>query len=138
MDLLQMGAQMLRDQLGLDIDASTIQSALSSLMGDGQGGLDVQSLVSQLSSSGNLGSLVQSWLGDGANLPISVDDVMGFFGENKVSEFAGAIGTDAGTAAGGLAGMLPGLLDQASSGGNLLSSLGGADGLLGAAKGFLS
>jgi hypothetical protein len=34
--------------------------------------------------------------------------------------------------------MLPQLVDKASSGGNLLESAGGLDGLLGAAKSFLS
>ena len=138
MDLIQIGAQLLSDKLGLKVDAATIQSALSSLMGDGQGGLDLQGLVGQLSSSGDLGNLVQSWLGDGGNLPISADQIAGFFGSDKMSAFAGAIGTDAGSAAGGLADVVPQLLDKASSGGNLLEMAGGADGLMGMAKSFLS
>ena len=138
MDLLQTGAQLLSDKLGLSVDAATIQSALTSLMGDGKGSLDLQGLVSQFAASGELGNLVQSWLGDGGNLPISADQITGFFGSDKMSAFAGAIGTDAGSAAGGLADMVPQLLDQASSGGSLLDMAGGADGLMGMAKSFLS
>lgn len=138
MDILQIGADLLSDKLGLSVDKATIQQALSSLMGDGKGGIDLQGLVGKLSSSGNLGSMVSSWLGDGGNLPISAEDVSGLFGQDKINEFAGKIGSDAGTAAGGLADMLPQLIDQVSSGGDLLKSAGGVDGLLGAAKSFLS
>jgi len=138
MDILQIGADLLSDKLGLSVDKATIQQALSSLMGDGKGGIDLQGLVGKLSSSGNLGSMVSSWLGDGGNLPISAEDVSGLFGQDKINEFAGKIGSDAGSAAGGLADMLPQLIDQVSSGGDLLKSAGGVDGLLGAAKSFLS
>lgn len=138
MDILQLGADLLNDKLGLSVDKATIQEALGSLMGDGKGGIDLQGLVGKLSSSGNLGSMVSSWLGDGGNLPISADDVSGLFGQEKINEFAGKIGSDAGTAAGGIADMLPQLIDQFSSGGDLLKSAGGIDGLMGAAKSFLS
>ena len=52
MDPLQLGAQLLGDKLGLKLEPSTVQSALSSLMGDGKGGIDLQGLVSQFSASG--------------------------------------------------------------------------------------
>ena len=138
MDILQYGADLLSEKLGLSIDKATIQEALSSLMGDGKGGIDLQGLVSNLSSNGQQGSLVTSWLGDGGNLPLTAEDVSGLFGQDKIDEFAGKIGSDAGTAAGGLAEMLPQLVDQFSSGGDLLKSSGGIDGLMGAAKSFLS
>jgi uncharacterized protein YidB (DUF937 family) len=138
MDLIELGAQMLNEKLGLDVDTATIQSALSSLMGNGEGGIDLQGLVSQMSSSGQIGNLVQSWLSDGDNLPISADAIAGFFGEGKLDQFASAIGTSSGNAAGGLAEVIPSMLDKGSSAGNLLDSLGGADDLIGLAKGFLS
>jgi hypothetical protein len=40
MDILQYGADLLGEKLGLSIDKATIQEALSSLMGDGKGGID--------------------------------------------------------------------------------------------------
>lgn len=138
MDVLQLGADLLNDKLGLNVDKATIAEALSGLMGDGKGGIDLQGLVSKLSSSGELGALVNSWLGDGGNLPISADDVSSLFGQARVNEFAGKIGTDAGSAADGLADVLPQLVDKFSSGGDLLKSAGGIDGLMGAAKSFLS
>lgn len=138
MDLLQLGAQLLKDKLGLDLDPATIQSALSSLMGDGKGGIDLQGLVAKMTESGGLGSLVNSWLGDGGNLPISADSVTDLFGQAKVEDFAGKLGVDAGQAAGGLSDALPDLIDKVSSGGSLLDTSGGLGGLMGAAKSFLS
>ena len=138
MDVLQLGAQMLSEKLGLQIDADTVTSALSSLLGDGQGNIDLAGLAGRMASSGDLGSIVSSWLGDGANSAISADNILGLLGENQVADFAAKIGTNGQSAAAGLADVLPQLMDKASSGGSLLDSAGGFDGLLGAAKSFLS
>ena len=56
------------------------------------------------------------------------------WGENGVNNFANAVGTDPGTAAQSLADAVPQMMDKASSGGSLLDSVGGADGLLNMAK----
>lgn len=138
MDILAMGAKLLSEKLGVTIDPETMQSALSGLLGDGQGNLDLAGLASKMATSGDLGSVVSSWLGDGGNSAISADGIMSLLGESKVSEFAGKVGTDAGSAASGLADVLPQLMDNASSGGSLLEAAGGLDGLMGAAKSFLS
>jgi uncharacterized protein YidB (DUF937 family) len=138
MDILAVGAKLLSEQLGINIDPQTMQSALSTLLGDGKGNLDLAGLASKMASNGDLGSVVSSWLGDGGNATISAESIMSLLGESKVSEFAGTVGTDAGSAASGLAEVLPQLMDNASSGGSLLEAAGGLDGLMGAAKSFLS
>ncbi len=138
MEIVQMGAQLLADKLGLQVDADTIASALSSLLGDGQGNIDLAGLAGKMASSGELGSIVNSWLGDGANSAISADNILGLLGESNVADFASAVGTDAGSAANGLADVLPELVDKSSSGGSLLEAAGGLGGLMGAAKSFLS
>ena len=138
MDILALGAKLLSEKLGVSIDPQTMQGALSTLLGDGQGNLDLAGLASKMAASGDLGSVVSSWLGDGGNVPISAEGIMSLLGDSKVSEFAGAVGTDAGSAASGLADVLPQLMDNASSGGSLLEAAGGLDGLMGAAKSFLS
>lgn len=138
MDLLQTGAQLLSEKLGLQLDPDTVASALSGLLGDGQGNIDLAGLASKMASSGELGSIVSSWLGDGANSGISADSILGLLGEGQVSDFASKLGTDTGTAATGLADVLPQLMDNASSGGSLLDAAGGLGGLMGAAKSFLS
>ncbi|MEM1112100.1 MAG: YidB family protein [Pseudomonadota bacterium] len=138
MELVEIGAQLLSEKLGLDVDASTVSNALSSLLGDGQGNIDFAGLAAKMTASGGLGSVLNSWLGDGANSPIDASSITDLLGGGALSEFAGAIGTDADSAAGGLADVLPQLMDKASSGGELLESVGGVGGLLGAAKSFLS
>ena len=137
MDIIQMGAEQLSKQLGLNVDTNTIMSALSGLLGDGAGNIDLAGLASRMASSGELGSLVNSWLGDGANSPISAESILGLLGESKVADFASQVGTDTGSAANGLADVLPQIMDQASSGGSLLDAAGGLGGLMGAAKSFL-
>ncbi|MFT6956667.1 MAG: hypothetical protein ACJAYC_001673 [Halieaceae bacterium] len=67
MDMLQIGAKLLSDKLGLSVDTATIQSALSGLLGDGQGGIDLGAIAAKMASSGELSSVVSSWLGDGAS-----------------------------------------------------------------------
>lgn len=138
MDILQIGADILSEKLGLSVDSSTIQSALSGLLGDGNGGLDLSGLMSNMMSSGGLASVASSWLGDGENSPIDADSIMSLLGESKISDFASQLGIDGGQAVSGLSEALPQMMDKASSGGNLLDAVGGAEGLLGAAKSFFS
>jgi len=64
--------------------------------------------------------------------------VQTLLGSEQLSAFASQIGTDSGSAAAGLAELLPQLIDKSSAGGSLLEAAGGVDGLLGAAKSFLS
>jgi len=137
MDILKMGAQMLSEKLGLQLDTATIESALSSLLGDGQGGIDIAGLASKMAASGDLGGIVSSWLGDGGNASISADSIMSLLGSGKVADFASTLGTDTETAASGLADVVPEMVDKASSGGSLLESAGGLGGLLGAANSLL-
>ena len=138
MDLTQLASQLLSDKLGLDIDQATITSAMSSLLGDGSGNIDFAGLASRMASSGELGTILNSWLGDGTNAAISPDSIMGLLGQDKVADFASQIGTSSGEAASGLADVLPQVMDKACSGGNLLEQAGGIGGLMGAAKSFLS
>lgn len=64
-----------------------VTNALSSLLGDGQGNIDLAGLASKMAYSGDLGSVVNSWLGDEANSSISADDIMGLMGENQIADF---------------------------------------------------
>ena len=54
MDIVKIGAQLLSDKLGLQLDSSTVESALSGLLGDGQGGIDLAGLAGKMASSGEL------------------------------------------------------------------------------------
>lgn len=136
MDLMKIATQLFISKLGGaggGLDAGAVQSALGSLLGGGDGQLDLGDLLGKL-QGGGLASMAQSWLGDGANEGISPQQVMSALGEGQIGNFASQLGLSGDQAAGGLAGMLPELIDQSSSGGNLLDAVGGASGLLGAAS----
>ena len=114
MDLMKMGKDLLGDKLG---DAGGIMEALGGLTGGD--GLDLGGIADKL-KQGGLGDQVDSWMGDGENLPVSADQVKEAVGEDKLSEMAGKLGVDSDGAADKLSQMLPSVMDKASSGGNLL------------------
>ena len=130
MDLKQLATEMLVSKLGGNASENDVGDALGGLLGGGSGGdLDLGNIVQQL-SGGDLGSAVQSWLGDGANDAISGEQIANARGSDKVGEFAQKLGIDTDQAAGGLSDLLPQLIDQNSSGGDLLGTIGGLAGKL--------
>lgn len=134
MNISELASNLLSEKLGVSLDSAQIESALSGLLGDGQGGIDLAGLADKMGQNGDLGALLGSWLGDGANEAISGDSVANLLGQDGISKFANQLGVDPSTATQGLADMLPQMMDKASSGGSLLDSVGGIDGLMGAAK----
>ena len=136
MDLLQIGAQLIQSKLGENLDIDTVKNALSSLTGGEDGGLDIASLAQGFMANGGLQSQLSSWLGDGSNESISASQVVDMLGAEKVQGFASALGLGEADAAEGLSNVIPDLVDKASSGGSLLDSIGGADGLASLAKKF--
>ena len=138
MDIIQLATQLLNDNLGLNLDSATVNAALTGLLGDGQGGVDLATLATKMSQNGDMGALLGSWLGDGANGAISGEALQQLFGQADLSRFAAQLGLNPETATQGLAEVLPQVMDQASSGGNLLDSFGGVGGLMGAAKSLFS
>ena len=136
-DLLRMGGELIQnnnDDATTGLDVGDIAGALSGLLGNSEGGLDLGSLVSNLSENG-LGEVVGSWLGEGENASISLDQVKDLLGSDKISEFASQLGLSEESAAGALADALPQVVDKATSGedsmiGDLLAQVGGASGVM--------
>lgn len=138
MDLVKMATQLFLNKLGTSaggLDPDMVSNALSSLLGGGNGDLNLSDLISKVSGSG-LGALAQSWLGDGQNDSFSISDVLSVLGESNVAEFSNQIGVPEQEAAGALSDMIPELIDQNSSAGGLLESVGGVGGLAGLASSF--
>ncbi len=135
MDILKLGASLLMDKLGGGNggDLGGISSALSSLLSDNDGNLNLGNIVSAMQEKG-LGSVVESWLGDGDNEAISGEQVKELFGSEKISELASQVGADEESVLSGLSEALPQVVDKSSSGGSLLDSLGGLDGVMNMAK----
>ncbi len=135
-ELLEVGASMfsksnLSGDAGSNLDLSSITSALSGLT-DGDGGFDLGALMQNM-DAGGLGDMAKSWLGDGGNVNISPDQISSALGSEKIAEFASKLGLSTDEAAGGLSEALPQMVDNASSGGSILDSLGGVQGVLGLA-----
>ena len=137
MDILKIGTQLLMSKLGGGAGANTgaVQKALGSLLGKGDSP-DISSLLSGL-QSGGLEGVVNSWLGDGDNEPISADQLKGAVDGEKLTELASALGTDEETVLSGLQDAVPEMVDKSSSGGSLLDSIGGIAGAAKLAKGLL-
>lgn len=137
MDLMKLGTQLLMSKLGggAQGNSSAIQSALGSLLGNGDSP-DLAGLVNGL-QSGGLGDIAKSWLGDGDNASISADQIKEVVDGDKLSQLAAAAGTDEHSILSGLQEAMPQMVDKASSGGSLLDSLGGLEGVASLAKGFL-
>ena len=137
MDLLKVGGSLIQsnsDDATTGLDVGDIANALGGLLGNSEGGLDLSSLVSGLSQNG-LGEIVGSWLGNGENASISLDQVKDLLGSDKIAEFASQLGLSEESAAGALADALPQVVDQATSGENsmveeMLAKVGGAEGAM--------
>lgn len=134
-DLLKMGASAFMNsnqsgEAGSGLDLSSLTSALSGLTGDSdEGGLDIGSLLSKM-QGGGMAEMAQSWLGDGENQPMEDSQVTEMFGADKISQFASRLGMSESEAIGGLRDAMPQMVDNASSGGSILDSIGGIGGAI--------
>jgi len=136
-ELLKMGADAIQgnsDEATTELDADSISNALGSLLGS-ENGLDLSSIISNMTNGEGLSEIVGSWLGNGENMPISMDSITDLLGSDKISEFASNLGLSEDSAKGALADALPNLVDQATSGENslvdtMLEKIGGTDGAM--------
>ena len=136
-ELLKMGASAIQgnsDDATTGLDGDSITNALGSLLG-GENGLDLSSIVSNMTNGEGLSEIVGSWLGNGENMPISMDSITDLLGSDKISEFASSLGLSEDSAKGALSDVLPNLIDQATSGENslvdtMLEQVGGASGAM--------
>jgi uncharacterized protein YidB (DUF937 family) len=79
---------------------------------------DLPGLVSAL-EKGGLGPQVQSWLGNGQNLPVTEDQLKAVLGNSQVQEFARHLGLPVDQTLSALAKYLPEIVDKASPNGVL-------------------
>jgi uncharacterized protein YidB (DUF937 family) len=76
----------------------------------------VQGIVTQLEQQG-LGGTVRSWIGDGANQPISPDQIHQVFGADTVKSLAANAGLSPDVLAAKLSQVLPQAIDKLTPGG---------------------
>jgi len=108
--------------------------ALSMLQGrGGQGAGGLGGLLQQFQAAG-LGKQADSWVGTGANVPISAEQLMQALGRGRVAEIAGQAGVSEEQASTGLAAILPELVNQVTPQGQLPAADGFDDVLGGLRK----
>jgi uncharacterized protein YidB (DUF937 family) len=78
----------------------------------------VQGIVAQLEQQG-LGATVKSWVGTGANMPISSDQIHQAFGSDLVKQLAAKVGISPDELAGKLSAILPQAIDKMTPAGAL-------------------
>jgi uncharacterized protein YidB (DUF937 family) len=99
------------------VEAAAVPALLSAALSKTNlGGL--QGLVTQL-QQGGLGPQVQSWLGNGQDLPVTAEQLRGALDNEHVRQIAQHFGIDPDTALNLLAEHLPGIVDRASPQGTL-------------------
>jgi uncharacterized protein YidB (DUF937 family) len=126
-----------KEALVSDIFGSILGSALKGLAGQGGTGAlsdilsqvlgktnlgSVGGLLQQLQQSG-LGPQVASWLGNGQNLPVSVDQLKSALGDQHLRQLATQLGLPVDQLLGELSQHLPGAVDHMSPNGTLEEQL---------------
>lgn len=79
---------------------------------------DLNGLVTAL-QQGGLDAQVKSWLGNGANMPITPDQLKAVLGNTQIQEFARHLGLPVDAALNMLSEHLPNVVDQANKNGQL-------------------
>jgi uncharacterized protein YidB (DUF937 family) len=136
-DLFKMGAELIQnnsDDATTSLDADSISNAIGGLLQGSDGNLDLSGIMSSLADS-NLGEVVNSWLGNGENMPIDADQITQLLGSDKVEEFASSLGLSFESASQALSDALPQVIDKATSGednivSQMLEQVGGVDGAM--------
>ncbi len=99
------------------------------------GGLD--GLLEKFKQAG-MADQVNSWIGNGQNLPISAEQISQILGSDVVRNIAAKLGIDPDQAAQQLSALLPGLIDKLTPNGQTpAGGLGNSNDLMGMLGGFL-
>jgi uncharacterized protein YidB (DUF937 family) len=99
---------------------------LGGMLGQVLGNTDMRSLgglLDQLQKSG-LGPQVSSWLGNGANLPVSVDQLRSALGDDTIRQISQTLGLPVDQLLNQLSQHLPATVDKLSPNGTLEQQLG--------------
>jgi uncharacterized protein YidB (DUF937 family) len=113
--------------------ATPAGAALTQILGNllqQQGG--VAGLAKSFDQAG-LGHLVSSWIGTGANLPVSADQIIQVLGSEQIGQIAQQLGVDHQQVGGLLAQVLPRVIDHLTPQGRVPAAPAVSSDLLGAA-----
>lgn len=117
MGILDMLTSVMAARAAKELDPAIIPVVLSEVLGKGgEGGLSAT--VARLQQAG-LGDQVASWIGNGANLPVSAHQLQEVLGSDLVRQLATRFGIPVDQLSTVLAQVLPAAVDKASPGGTL-------------------
>jgi uncharacterized protein YidB (DUF937 family) len=116
-DNLNLGG-ILRGALG-EAEAAALPAVINAVLAKTQYH-DLNGLVAAL-QKGGLNAQVQSWLGPGANLPVTEDQLTAVLGNAQIQEFARHLGLPVDQTLKLLAQYLPDIVDKASPNGTIQS-----------------
>jgi uncharacterized protein YidB (DUF937 family) len=102
-----------------EVTAAAAPALISSVLSKTNMG-DLQGLVSKL-QAGGLGAQVQSWLGNGSNMPVSAEQLQAALGDEHVKQLAEHFGVPVDKVLSLLSEHLPQAVDKASPNGTLES-----------------
>ena len=105
-----------------EAEAAALPAMINAVLAKTQYG-DLNGLVSAL-QQGGLGPQVKSWLGNGANLPVSADQLRSALGDERVRQIAASLGIPVDVVLGQLSQHLPATIDKMSPNGTLEEQLG--------------
>jgi uncharacterized protein YidB (DUF937 family) len=131
------GGEGLGGLLGMLGNQPQLMEAASSLLGsDGEHG-GLSSLMEKFQQAG-MGDVLASWVGTGANQPISGAQLSSVLGSDVVSGLAARFGINPADLAGQLSSVLPGLVDHLTPNGQVpAAGLGDGGDLMGMLGGLL-
>ncbi len=107
---------------------NSLMAVIGSLLSSTGGSGGLAGLIQQFQQAG-LGETIQSWIGKGQNLPISVDQLKQVFGADRMQQLAASAGMDQQQFGGQLSELLPKVIDGLTPDGEVPS--GGVDSALG-------
>jgi uncharacterized protein YidB (DUF937 family) len=96
-------------QLGNPQQKTSLMDLATSVIQNQPGGLG--GLLQQFKSAG-LGEHADSWVGTGANKPVSGDQISNVLGSSNITAMAQKLGINSQAASAGLAALLPVIIDQ--------------------------
>lgn len=103
------------------------QGGLAGMLGGGAAGGGLGGLLGQFQNAG-LGNIAQSWVGNGANQPVSPDQLHQVFGDQQVNQWAQQANMQPHDLLSQLSQYLPHAVDQMTPGGQAPTEGGAFDG----------
>jgi uncharacterized protein YidB (DUF937 family) len=97
-------------------DHAALGTEITNLVHSGPGGLS--GLVQQFEKNG-LGSIVQSWVGSGANQPINAQQIQQALGSDRVKQIAARVGLDPNVVSQKLSAVLPQIVNHLTPNGQV-------------------